>query len=323
MARAVNLIVSCTNRKRFEVLPETAVHDVGGRDLETRLKLWKANLRNATAAEHPADNVYIGDHWSIVHAIPTEARQLGLGVKLWVCSAGYGLIRPETPIKAYRATFTRGENDYVASGLIEDQNTLHRWWKGVCSYRFSSQHMAARTISEMAAAFPRTPLVVALSADYLKAVAEDLAAVLVRPYFQDHLSIVSCGTPQPHPIWKHNLLPCDGSLASSLGGTLTSLNARVARRLLYSLDGTEPTVWRLTQLAHSINLCPRTTTPARVPTSDADVARFIQSHLTASPMTSKTRLLREFRGNGLACEQKRFGELYSKVRSRLLAGAYA
>jgi hypothetical protein len=323
LARVVNFIVSCTNRKRFEASPETSVHGVGGENLAARLKLWKRNLRSATAGEHRADDVYMGDHWSVVRTIPSEARASGLSVQVWICSAGYGLIRPETPIKAYRATFTRGEDDYIASGLIEDERTLNRWWDGVCSYRFATHTNVPRTLSGIADAFPRTPIVVALSADYLKAVADDLAEVLVRPYFRDHLSIVSCGTPQPHAIWKHHLLPCNASLAGGLGGALTSLNARVARRLFQSLDKAELTVESLTKLADSIDRTAGGSTPSGIPRSDNDVACFIRVHLAKFPSTSKTRLLQEFRGKGLACEQQRFGTIYARVRNEASAGINA
>ena len=315
MARVVNFIVSCTNRKRFAASADTCVHKAGGVDLASRLKLWKRNLRVSAAGAHRADEVYMGDHWSVVRSIPGEARASGLSVQVWICSAGYGLIRPETPIKAYRATFTRGEDDYIASGLPEDEHALHRWWDGVCSYRFATQTNVPRTISGIAAAFPRTPIVVALSADYLKAVAEDLAAVLVRPYFQDHLSIVSCGTPQPHALWKHHLLPCDATLAAGLGGALTSLNARVARHLFQLLKHTALTVETLTKAAASIDRTDAGITPSRSPRSDNDIAHFIREHLAKFPSTSKTRLLQEFRDQGRACEQKRFGALYTRVRS--------
>lgn len=322
LARVVNLVVSCTNRKRFEVSPETSVHTLGGNDLATRLRLWKRNLRDSAIQDHRAENVYMGDHWSVVRSIPHEARRSGLSVQVWICSAGYGIIRPETAIKPYRATFTRGENDYIAAGLAEDGHTLCRWWDGVCSIRFAWQTDVPRTMSGIAAAFPRTPIVVALSADYLKAVGEDLAEVMVRPYFRDHLAIVSCGTPQLHSIWKHHLLPCDGSLAGALGGALTSLNARVARYLFQSLENKDLTVESLTKVANSID---RTVDfmPSRTSQGDTDVAYFIRTHLAKFPSTSKTKLLKDFRNTGRACEQKRFGTIYARVLDEAAQGINA
>ena len=318
--RAVNVIVSCTNRKRFASVPETCARRVRGDDLGTRLARWRKNLRSAATEDHPANDVYMGDHWSVVRTIPDVARTAGLRVQLWVCSAGYGLIRPETPIKAYQATFARGEDDYIGAGLAEDEHTLQRWWDGVCSYRFPMQGEAPRTFAGLAAAFPHTPMLVALSADYLNAVAGDLARVLARPYFYDHLAIISCGTEQPHSTWKHHLLPCDGSLACALGGALTSLNARVARYLLQSLTKEDLTVDSLKKIAMSINRTSGTPAPSRTPQSDGSVAAFIRKGLAQFPRATKTKLLQEFRGSGQACEQKRFGAIYAQVRQKLSPG---
>lgn len=319
--RAVNVVVSCTNRKRFAAVPETCVRTAGGDDLGSRLMRWRKNLRSAAVEEHPANDVYMGDHWSVVRTIPDVARTAGLRVQLWICSAGYGLIRPETPIKSYRATFARGEDDYIGAGLVEDEHTLHRWWDGVCAYRFPMRNESPRTIAGIAAAFPHTPMLVALSADYLSAVADDLGRVLALPYFRDHLAIVSCGTAQPHATWKHHLLPCDASLAFTLGGALTSLNARIARHLMRSVTKTELTIDALASVAASMNRSPGKAAPSRIPQSDTDVARFIRNAMAKSPPASKTRLLQQLRKRGQACEQKRFGAIYAQVRHELPLGS--
>lgn len=317
--RAVNLIVSCTNRKRFATVPKTCMHTAGGKDLGTRLARWQRNLGSAVTGDHPAEAVYMGDHWSVVRTIPGVARTAGLRVQLWICSAGYGLIRPDTPIKSYQATFARGEDNYIGAGLPENDRILQQWWEGVCGYRFAMQGDAPRTIAGIAAAFPRTPMLVALSADYLNAVAEDLAHVLAQPYFNDHLAIVSCGTEQRHATWKHHLLPCDASLAGSLGGALTSLNARVARHLVQSATKTEMTIHALRDITLSINRIPAMS-PSRLPQSDERVAAFIRKGVAQSPRASKTRLLQEFRRGGQACEQKRFGAIYARVRHEVSPG---
>jgi hypothetical protein len=321
VSRAVNLIVSCTNRKRFGGPEETAIHRIGGTSLADRLKRWKAHLRAVATSEYRAGELYMGDHWSVVRSIPVAAEQSGLKVQIWICSAGYGLIGPSNPIKPYRATFTRGEADYVASGLPDEPAVLHRWWLGVCSYRFYNQTGEPRTISALAATFPRTPIVVALSADYLTAVAPEMDGILSKGYFREHLSIVSCGTRRPDPAWATNLIPCDGSFSGALGGTLTSLNARVIRRLFQELKQRELTVEALTEVAKSIRPINIPTTVTRSSMRDSDIATFIQARLEQSPSYSKSVLLREFRNLGQACEQKRFGRIYSEVFTRSTVNA--
>ena len=317
MSRAVNLVVSCTSRKRFDVSPETVLGGIGGASVAERLQRWGKSLRRAAIAEHRADDLYMGDHWYVVRSIPAAAEQSGLDVHTWICSAGYGLIKPATLIKPYRATFTRGEKDYVALGFPDEASSLDRWWRGVCSLKFSQQSGGPRTIGELAATFPRTPMVVALSADYLKAVTPDMQTILSRPYFREHLAIISCGTRRDQSPWKENLLPCDASLAGALGGVLTSLNARVARRVLQRFDEEELTVQTLTAAVASIGRTTPSSAITRVPRSDSEVAGFIRNQIARVSSCSKTVLLREFRRQGQACEQKRFGEIYLKVRQEV------
>ena len=317
LQRAVNLIVSCTSRKRFGGPAETAVHQIGGSNLADRLKRWRANLRSVATPEYSASDLYMGDHWSVVRSISTEAEQSGIRVRTWICSAGYGLIGPTTPIKPYKATFTRGEVDYVASGLPEEPSVLDRWWRGVCAFRFQQETGEPRTISALAATFPRTPMVVALSADYLKAVTPEMEGILERPYFREHLAIVSCGTQRDHPVWKGNLLPCDASLAGTLGGALTSLNARVVRHVFQNLNRREPSVAALAEVVTAIHRGNSPVLVPRVPKTDSEVATFIRARLVQIPNSSQTVLLREFRSQGQACEQKRFGKIYCKVRMEI------
>lgn len=322
MGCAVNLIVSCTSRKRYEVAPGLAVHEISAANLDARLRAWKNRLNQTKSPDHPARCMYMGDHWSTASSIPLEAAQFGLRVHLWVCSAGYGLIGADTPIKSYRATFTPGMEDYVASGLQTSMGATQRWWDGVCGYGLQHQPTVPRSISALADAFPRTPIVVALSKDYLAAVGRDLANLLGRSFFRDHLAIVSCGTDMKHPTWKNNLLPCDAAVVGTVGGALTSLNVRVVRSLFRDLNGKPITVENLARLAQAIRRSPRTT-PTRKPVTDEEVARFIRSALSRRAEFSKNRLLDEFRGRGKACEQRRFGEVYLKVRRELQLGAYA
>lgn len=314
LSRAVNFVVSCTNRKRFEPTAETSIRGIEGEDLQSRLANWKRSLRRARMEEHCANDVYMGDHWSVVRSIPGIASRSGLSVRTWICSAGYGLIQPGTPIKAYRATFTRGEDDYIGAGLVEGEHRLPIWWRGVCSYRIPEPEFAPRSISALAEAYPRTPIIVALSAEYLSAVAEDLAGVIERHYFRDHLTIISCGTSKNSHQWGNNLLACDASMAASLGGALTSLNARIVRHLFQQIAGAEITAETLGQVAAGIDRGDGDRVASRKIQSDSEVAAFIGKQLATFPGKSRSKLLREFRDLGFACEQSRFGDLYSGVQ---------
>lgn len=312
MGRAVNLVVSCSNRKRYETAPGLAARELVGSDVQTRLRAWRKRLEAVQAEKCPAKELYMGEHWSVVLDIPPNARNLGWDVRLWICSAGYGLIRPATRINSYQATFAPGAIDSVAAG-VGGRGPAQSWWKGVCSYTISDEQGFPRSLAALALKYPHTPLIVALSSGYLIAVEEDLRAVLQRPYFHSYLSIISCGTGSAHRHWKNNLLPCDGGLSAGLGGTMTSLNARVARFLFSFEAHAEPTVGHFAAQVRSIER--RMAAPlSRIPQSDAEIARFIRGGLKKTPPVSKTKLLGEFRAAGKACEQKRFDELYKRLR---------
>ncbi len=306
---AINVIVSCTNRKRYPAPAGLSVRDLAGSDVVERLRMWARRLREVRADRCPADRLYIGDHWAVARELPDRATQAGITARLWVCSAGYGLIRPNTLLKPYQATFAPGNEDYVAAGTTERAADSRAWWQGVCAIRLGSAEPAPRTLGQLAATQPRTPMLVALSVDYLDAVGDDLQQVLQRPFFREHLAIISCGTVGQRRPWADNLLPCDGLMAGALGGTLTSINVRIARHLLTRLNGAEPTVRQLASLARSI---PRTTAlPSRQPRSDKQILALIRSALRRTPPPSRSRLLREYRDAGLACEQGRFAHLYA------------
>ncbi len=310
MGRAINLVVSCTNRKRYEPAPGLAAHRLVGADMPTRLKTWKDRLSTAGEEKHPAEDLYMGEHWSVVRDIVSAAGTRGWDVRLWICSAGYGLIRPSARIHSYQVTFTSGTRDSVTAW---ETDAAQKWWKGVCSYSIPGEKGVPRSLKSLAEKYPRTPMVVALSADYLNAVKKDLLTVLTHAYFRRHLAIISCGTKEDASHWKENLLPCDGGVSASLGGTLTSLNARVARFLFESPVPADPTVdyW-----AGLVRFLERRTVerPPRTPQSDAAVMGFIRDALRQIPSASRSKLLEKLRATGKACEQRRFGELYMRLK---------
>jgi hypothetical protein len=318
---AINVIVSCTNRKRYPAPASLTVRNLGGSDVAGRLRIWKARLRQVPADRYRADRLYIGDHWAVARQLPSRVADAGLTARLWVCSAGYGLIRSDTLLKPYQATFAPGTDDYVVAGTTDRTAEARAWWQGVCALRLGSAQTTPRTLAQLAATQPRTPMLVALSLDYLDAVADDLEEVLKRPFFREHLAIVSCGTVGQRGPRMANILPCDGLMAGALGGTLTSINVRIARHLLTALKGADPTVERLTRLARSI---PRAAAPpARQARSDRQVLAFIRSALRRTPRPSRSRLLREYRDAGLACEQGRFANLYSVAAAGEVAPSHA
>jgi hypothetical protein len=109
-------------------------------------------------------------------------------------------------------------------------------------------------------------------------------------------------------------VPADASLRYALGGTLTSLNVRMASSWLeHCTSGTLTAPQTRSAWGEWAATVARKERYARAPMTDEAVLVFIRSMKTRHPDYSRTRLLRLLRDEGLACEQKRFGNLYTSL----------
>ncbi|WP_344385416.1 hypothetical protein [Streptomyces thermolineatus] len=109
-------------------------------------------------------------------------------------------------------------------------------------------------------------------------------------------------------------IPADASLRHALGGTLTSLNVRMATSWLeYCTSGCLITSnaqvsWRAWAAQSA-----RPERYSRTPMTDEAVVSFIKEMKALYPDSSRTGLLRLLRDKGMACEQKRFADLYAST----------
>src|SRR5256885_14769137 len=92
-----HVIVACAHRKTRPVPPELRLRRVTSIRTSTRLRDWIGRLTYETTTLTPAQDLYAGDHWKIARNLPTRS-QPGR-VILWICSAGYGLISGDAPVR--------------------------------------------------------------------------------------------------------------------------------------------------------------------------------------------------------------------------------
>ncbi|WP_211329499.1 hypothetical protein [Thermobifida halotolerans] len=108
-------------------------------------------------------------------------------------------------------------------------------------------------------------------------------------------------------------VPANGALRGALGGTLTSLNVRMAASWLKHWRTGRPLVsaetaaswkrWAAAAEHHERY--------QRTPMTDEEIREFIRTESARNPGYSRTRLHRLLRESGRACEQKRFALLYA------------
>src|SRR5262245_3973028 len=101
--------------------------------VERRAAQWLERLRLVNTASVPVEFLYAGDHWSIVKAINSGSAAGGYRVRVWVCSAGYGLIGFKSKVGPYSATFSASHPDSVCQNVLasEPREVPQGWWRSL------------------------------------------------------------------------------------------------------------------------------------------------------------------------------------------------
>jgi len=315
-SRVANIIVTCTKRKSAPAEDCLQLGHVAGSTVAELAKQWISRLQKASSPSRPADELYSGDHWQIARSLPEVASVRKVQVRLWVCSAGYGLVPSWAPLKPYSATFSTHHKDSVLRRLASlTGGSIHEWWSQLSKWS-GPVPGEPRTLSDLARNAKRSPLIFVASDVYLRAVGADLEAARNALADPRLLTIVSGGGVPTDALRSHQL-PCNARLQSLLGGALMSLNVRAVRRILSHVER-----WplRCDDLADEfqklIDAQPEFEQPQRRLLSDDKVQKFIERQLAKNPLLCASPLLRRLRDSGFACEQKRFGKLFHQVRKQ-------
>jgi hypothetical protein len=226
----------------------------------------------------------------------------GEEVRLWACSAGYGLIPAEALIVPHHATLTPGQADSVPGDFPSWWSLLGEWAGPVPGH--------PRSIRALVAEDPDAVFMFVLSKNYLRACGADMAAACERLTDPDRVFIVSAGG-QPDGDLADFAVPADARLQAHFGGTRRALNARIGAHLLEcGIRSKDEAVACLAQLLADQPPIPRYN---RKRQSDRQILDAITARLALAPATPAHRLLRELRDSGLACEQRRFTRLYREA----------
>lgn len=314
MPIGINVVVSCTNSKRREVPRGLRLRDLKKGPLEQRLDQWVEHLEGHREEPGAARELYSGDHWYVARGLAEDGKKKGLDVRVWVCSAGYGLIPIDSKVKPYSATFSRSNVDSIhrfpmaAPGSEPSQ----AWWRLLHQWEGPSPD-EPRSLESLAKRNPGTALLVAASPRYLLAMSEDLKSARGAMRSPNQLSIFSAGT-NAMPGLEENLIPCTARLQSVFGGPRFSLNVRAIRRTLTHYSGESPRVPKLRKRFDALaKKQPEIRRYERASMGDPAVKKFIREKLQTDPIPSRTALLRTLRDSDRACEQKRFYNLYQAV----------
>lgn len=308
------VVTTCTERKTVAAPNEHQLRTVdAGLPVTARAHEWVNRLAGAQSCI-PAESLYSGDHWSTASQLPAIAEAHGWQSEMWVASAGYGFIRAKAEIASYAATFSPGSPDSVSSNQSATNNSS--WWHELAQWS-GPRHESGRprTVADLAVEQPEARVLVAASAVYLQAMCRDLTAA-ASALRDPHQLLLVCGGPAPEAL-RDFALPVDARLQHLVGGTRLALNARVAKLITSTAETHAFDHEAVTKLLTShLSTAPPLVQHDREQMSDISVEAFITMALRNDPSATKTRLLRQLRDSGSACEQKRFGKLFADIQGR-------
>jgi hypothetical protein len=306
-----NIVVTCTKRKSVTPDPYLCLGSV--RDFEPMdiTKSWLKRLRLSKGTRILATDLYQGDHWQVAKSL-LNRDSLRSPIRLWVCSAGYGLIPANAQISPYSATFSSGQPDSVADRFRPNDVKLSVWWENLSRWSGPCKG-EPRSLSALVSQDPRSRLFIVASGAYLSAMADDIEKARLQLCDSNGMLIFSGTGKLPGESGK-NIIASDSKLQNLLGGALVSLNVRTLRWVLENIPPSRMTPTNIQeQLKAVANLQPTTVRICRNPLSDGEIKSFVSKWLAISGNASATSLLNDFRANGFACEQKRFRKIFQQV----------
>lgn len=308
---ALQIVLSCTNRKRFGSAPTPRLRDIGATDAETRARLWIDRI-SATEPCSTARDLYAGEYWQAgLNLLATASTYFR--TEAWVLSAGLGLVHVDDIIPAYAATLTSGHPDSVVEGVrIGSRAARRTWWAALGAWSGPSEKGRPRRLSDLAAT-PGVSVLVCAGPDYLEAAAEDLASAYTL-LGTERLLIL--GSKEPPPGLSDSWLRIPGQLRLRLGGSMSSTGVRAARAVVEELAPTGPIHARpagelVASWLASTDALPRF---ERKRLSDEEIEDWILADAVEHPdAANRSTALRRLRDEGRACEQARFGRLYDRL----------
>lgn len=321
MVVGINIVVTCSRAKRWSPEDYLSLRNSRTSSVGERFALWvqsidQANKENVPTL--PAREMYSGATWHAAKRLNTVAKNQGFESTAWIISAGYGLIGEDVPIHSYGAAFSRSASDSISAGLTNEDksNVEKRWWQLLGDWEGPSPG-SPRTFYELAQKYPDRIFLVVLSKSYLKAVEEDL--VNARDILNDpsQLVIISTGT-NSHSLLSKNLLPSGSDFRGMVGGVLNTLNIRLAEKvILESKQHAINSKTLNTIYSKLLDEQPPLTKYNRERLPIREIKSYIRNAITKNAEATKTKLLRDYRDEGFACEQKKFYALFEKVSNEL------
>jgi len=306
----VHVFVACTKRKSQQPRDGLRLSEYQGR-FSARADAWINRVADE-AGDVQALDLYTGESWFVAKQICSKMEEL---CSLWAISAGFGLVHSGDLLTSYSATLSAGHADSISrSGdQVTPTEATKMWWGKLCERQIPSNGDKHKSINSVANAYPESALVVCGGRDYLIAIVDDV--IKAKSQLSDPRRLVVFGAGNcPDPRIGDSWVQVSAKARQAVGGTMRSLSVRVAQRVL---EATEPNLFNsgsaqtvLSRLTASLDEFPQYRARRM---SDQEIAAWILAESDERPSLTQTFALRKLRDSGRACEQGRFGALFTET----------
>lgn len=294
------IVTICANQKRFKSGPNSTPAALAAAPQATLARTW-LDLIGATAPVAAATDLYGGRAFGLARDLATSSR-----TKLFVVSAGFGLVPGDQELPAYSLTMAHHDQDSIqgkAVGPFDPATWFEALTDGPYSVAWSD------VFSEGGGR-----VLVALTKPYAEMATPALAKLPASDL--SRLRLFGAGLSAVLPMaLKPYLLPYDDRLDTLFPGTRSDFAQRALVHFVQNValaDGDYATdAARVRASLAATKAPPR---PARRAVTDEALLTLIRSRL--SPRASASRLLRQLRDEDqIACEQGRFARLFRQAQT--------
>ena len=326
----LHLIVTCVAQKKSSRLVSILDPQINNGTVEEVFEQWQKLLNSSKIPKEKAESLYKGSLWNSYMKLWGLIRSRVEHSELWIISAGYGLINGSKKIIPYDVTFQDSKfetpsifkkiNKINSINKSPKQDVLKKWWS---LHTFHREDSEIKSLSDLLIKSPKEDyFLFVLGKDYLEAISEDLLFGLDKRKFIEHIAVVSnnVNAPTPKKI-KRNWLFANNKFINLPGTQSTTINSDIAIKLMMNLfksGGLKN--WSISEfnnyLMNLSSKLPNLKKYDREKKTDSEIKKFILSRIKKEHI-SCSKLHREYRISGMACEQKRFGQLYKEVSKSL------
>ena len=303
----VHLATICTNRKRPTVRPDLDIRNFDPSPQDELLNEWVENVGRCED-RYAAKRVYCGRGFQ--QALHTGAY---LGRDPLIISAGLGLVHSTDSIPAYNATLAGSSVSGIRARSVGAFNES-QWWIDL-----NEQMPNGRLLSDFVRRRPKCLMLITLSAGYARLVSDDLNMLSDSAVNRIRIIGLASDANLPERL-RHCVMPYDTRFDgpdSPCPGTRSDFPQRATRHFAENIlrssprGGVKRHATLVSELMDSMRH-PKSITRVRL--SDDEIMSEIANSWDAVAGSS-SRMLRLFRDKKkIACEQKRFSQLFNQVK---------